>query len=67
MCREQNILSTPETCLATWLSPLEEATLTRKHPQMVGPFQVPVADVGITATSLKVGMNTGEAMAMGGT
>lgn len=35
--------------------------------QMVGPFQVPVGDVGITATSLKVGMNTGEAMAMGGT
>ena len=35
--------------------------------QMVGPFQVPVADVGITATSLKVGMKTGEAMAMGGT
>ena len=34
---------------------------------MVGPFQVPVADVGITATSLKLGMNTGEAMAMGGT
>lgn len=35
--------------------------------QMVGPFQVPVADVGITAASLKVGMHTGEAMAMGGT
>ena len=34
--------------------------------QMVGPFQVPVADVGITATSLKLGMKTGEAMAMGG-
>lgn len=35
--------------------------------QNVGRFQIPVADVGITATSLKLGMNTGEAMAMGGT
>lgn len=34
--------------------------------QMVGPFQVPVADVGITATSLRLGLKTGEAMAMGG-
>ncbi len=34
--------------------------------QMVGPFQVPVADVGITATSLKLGTKSGEAMAMGG-
>ena len=34
--------------------------------QMSGPFQVPVADVGVTATSLTLGMRTGEAMAMGG-
>ena len=33
--------------------------------QMVGPYQVPVSDVAITATSLKLGMKTGEAMAMG--
>ena len=33
---------------------------------MVGQFQVPVADVGITATSLGLGMKNGEAMAMGG-
>ncbi|MCJ1299197.1 hypothetical protein MMC08_001989 [Hypocenomyce scalaris] len=33
--------------------------------QMVGPWQVPVADVSVTATSLTVGMKTGEAMAMG--
>ncbi|KAL6721529.1 phosphoribosylformylglycinamidine synthase [Lecanora helva] len=33
--------------------------------QMVGPFQVPVADVGITATSLSLGIKSGEAMAMG--
>ncbi|KAA6408770.1 MAG: phosphoribosylformylglycinamidine synthase [Lasallia pustulata] len=33
--------------------------------QMVGPWQVPVADVSVTATSLTVGMRTGEAMAMG--
>ena len=33
--------------------------------QMVGPWQLPVADVSVTATSLTRGMKTGEAMAMG--
>ena len=33
--------------------------------QMVGPWQVPVADVSVTATSLTPGIKTGEAMAMG--
>jgi phosphoribosylformylglycinamidine synthase len=33
--------------------------------QMVGPWQVPVADVSVTATSLMEGVKTGEAMAMG--
>lgn len=34
--------------------------------QMVGPWQVPVADVGVTATSLgETVLTTGEAMAMG--
>ncbi|KIW99370.1 phosphoribosylformylglycinamidine synthase [Rhinocladiella mackenziei CBS 650.93] len=33
--------------------------------QMVGPWQVPVADVSVTATSLATGIKTGEAMAMG--
>ena len=33
--------------------------------QMVGPWQVPVADVSVTATSLTLGMKTGEAMSMG--
>ena len=33
--------------------------------QMVGPWQVPVADASVTATSLTRGMKTGEAMAMG--
>ncbi|MCJ1341117.1 hypothetical protein MMC09_006413 [Bachmanniomyces sp. S44760] len=33
--------------------------------QMVGPWQVPVADVSVTATSLTLGIKTGEAMAMG--
>lgn len=32
---------------------------------MCGPWQVPVADCGVTATSLTLGMKTGEAMAMG--
>ncbi|EWC43792.1 phosphoribosylformylglycinamidine synthase [Drechslerella stenobrocha 248] len=33
--------------------------------QMVGPWQTPVADVGVTATSLSTNVTTGEAMAMG--
>ncbi|OCT52463.1 Phosphoribosylformylglycinamidine synthase [Cladophialophora carrionii] len=33
--------------------------------QMVGPWQIPVADVSVTATSLTTGIRTGEAMAMG--
>ena len=33
--------------------------------QMVGPWQTPVADVSVTATSLTTGLKTGEAMAMG--
>ncbi|KAF3914980.1 hypothetical protein ABW21_db0206336 [Orbilia brochopaga] len=33
--------------------------------QMVGPWQTPVADVGVTATSLSTNITTGEAMAMG--
>ncbi|KAI9846324.1 MAG: hypothetical protein M1837_004177 [Sclerophora amabilis] len=33
--------------------------------QMVGPWQVPVADVSVTSTSLLQGMKTGEAMTMG--
>ena len=33
--------------------------------QMVGRWQVPVADVSVTASSLMAGISTGEAMAMG--
>ncbi|KAL9622483.1 MAG: hypothetical protein Q9160_003159 [Pyrenula sp. 1 TL-2023] len=33
--------------------------------QMVGPWQTPVSDVSVTATSLTSGIKTGEAMAMG--
>ncbi|KAK5166528.1 phosphoribosylformylglycinamidine synthase [Saxophila tyrrhenica] len=33
--------------------------------QMIGPWQTPVADVSVTATSLTPGIKTGEAMAMG--
>ncbi|GAM83870.1 hypothetical protein ANO11243_018600 [Dothideomycetidae sp. 11243] len=33
--------------------------------QMVGPWQTPVADVSVTASSLMAGVKTGEAMAMG--
>ena len=33
--------------------------------QMVGPWQIPVADVAVSATSLTPGIKSGEAMAMG--
>ena len=33
--------------------------------QMVGPWQVPVADLGVTATSLTTGIKSGQAEAMG--
>ncbi|KAL8688623.1 MAG: hypothetical protein Q9218_005515 [Villophora microphyllina] len=33
--------------------------------QMVGPHQVPVSDVAVTATSLTLGIKTGEAIGMG--
>ena len=33
--------------------------------QMVGPWQTPVSDVSVSATSLTLGAKTGEAMAMG--
>ena len=33
--------------------------------QFVGPWQTPVADVSVTATSLMIGCKTGEAMAIG--
>jgi phosphoribosylformylglycinamidine synthase len=33
--------------------------------QMVGPWQVPVADAGVTTTAFDVGVYVGEAMAMG--
>ncbi|KAL9607266.1 MAG: hypothetical protein Q9167_007808 [Letrouitia subvulpina] len=33
--------------------------------QLVGPWQTPVADCGVTATSLTLGIKSGEAMAMG--
>lgn len=33
---------------------------------MGGPWQVPVVDIAVTATSLSEGLVTGEAMAMGG-
>jgi len=33
--------------------------------QMVGPWQVPVSDVSVTATALVEGIRTGESMAMG--
>ena len=33
--------------------------------QMVGPWQLPLADVSVTATSLTLGMRSGEAIALG--
>ena len=33
--------------------------------QMVGPWQIPISDCGVSITSLTIGIKTGEAMAMG--
>lgn len=65
----QRVLKLPSVGSKSFLITIGDRSVSALivRDQMVGPFQVPVADVGITATSLKLGMKTGEAMAMGGT
>ena len=63
----QRVLSLPAVGSKSFLITIGDRTVggLTIRDQMVGPWQVPVADVSVTATSLTLGMQTGEAMAMG--
>lgn len=59
------VLRHPAVASKSFLITIGDRTITGlvNRDQMVGPWQVPVADCAVTATSFDV--NTGEAMAMG--
>ena len=61
----QRILALPTVAAKTFLITIGDRTVTGQitRDQMVGPWQVPVADVGVTSSSYDE--YTGEAMAMG--
>ena len=61
----QHVLSHPAVASKSFLITIGDRTITGlvARDQMVGPWQVPVADCAVTATSFDV--YTGEAMAMG--
>jgi phosphoribosylformylglycinamidine synthase len=61
----ERVLRLPTVADKTFLITIGDRTITGlvARDQMVGPFQVPVADVAVTAASYDV--YTGEAMAMG--
>jgi phosphoribosylformylglycinamidine synthase len=61
------ILALPSVGSKSFLITIGDRTVTGliTRDQMVGRWQVPVADVAVTATSLHPGVKTGEAMAMG--
>ena len=61
----QRILALPTVAAKTFLITIGDRTITGQitRDQMVGPWQVPVADVGVSASSYDE--YTGEAMAMG--
>lgn len=61
----QRVLSHPAVASKSFLITIGDRTITGlvARDQMVGPWQVPVADCAVTATSFDV--YTGEAMAMG--
>ena len=63
----QRVLVLPAVGSKSFLITIGDRTVggLTARDQMVGPWQVPVADVSVTATSLTTGMKTGEAMAMG--
>lgn len=64
----ERVLNLPSVASKSFLITIGDRTVTGlvDRDQFVGPWQVPVADVGVTATSLgdKV-LETGEALAMG--
>lgn len=61
------VLHLPAVGSKSFLITIGDRTVTGliTRDQMVGPWQVPVADVAVTATSLMEGVKTGEGMAMG--
>ena len=63
----QRILVLPAVGSKSFLITIGDRTVggLTARDQLVGPWQVPVADVSVTATSLTLGMETGEAMAIG--
>ena len=63
----QRVLALPAVGSKSFLITIGDRTVggLTARDQMVGPWQVPVADVSVNATSLTVGIKTGEAMAMG--
>lgn len=64
----QRVLSLPSVGSKSFLITIGDRTVTGliDRDQFVGPWQVPVADVGVTGTALGEGIcKTGEALAMG--
>lgn len=61
------VLHLPSVGSKSFLITIGDRTVTGliTRDQMVGPWQVPVADVAVTATALAEGVKTGESMAMG--
>jgi phosphoribosylformylglycinamidine synthase len=61
------VLSLPAVGSKSFLITIGDRTVggLTARDQMVGPWQIPVSDVSVTATSLMQGVKTGEAMAMG--
>lgn len=61
------VLHLPSVGSKSFLITIGDRTVTGliTRDQMVGPWQVPVADVAVTATALEEGVKTGESMAMG--
>jgi phosphoribosylformylglycinamidine synthase len=63
----KRVLSLPAVGSKSFLITIGDRTVggLTARDQMVGPWQTPVSDVSVTATSLLQGVKTGEAMAMG--
>ncbi|KAL9110716.1 MAG: hypothetical protein Q9227_004708 [Pyrenula ochraceoflavens] len=63
----KRVLRLPAVGSKSFLITIGDRTVTGlvARDQMVGPWQVPVSNVSVTATSLTPGIKTGEAMAMG--
>ncbi|GAB5592820.1 phosphoribosylformylglycinamidine synthase [Umbelopsis nana] len=63
----KRVLSLPAVASKSFLVTIGDRSITAMvaRDQFVGPWQIPVADVAVTITSLGQDINTGEAMAMG--